>query len=252
GGENYRRLPAVPASGRRDRRIHLFAAGGDDLFASGFAGGFDDVHPSARVLPAETEISTASSSERISRNGPMAEAALAIALDTDSAQVDFHTTRRRAQKGLCGVLLPCRQRGHQPPLEVPGRIAGLSGARRIFCESAQAVILPEGPVLSLLCGRVAAGRRAARRDGRGRPSRRRSDPPRGQKIRRGAQKPRRAAIADDVHRRWRPTLLVLGRARIAATQLRADNYTGQGQTRYRTSDRAAAENLVGGDRWSAH
>src|SRR5262245_48805691 len=101
----------------------------------------------------------------------MAEGTLANPRGTDPAPVDFYTTRRRAQKGVCGVLLPRRLCGHQPPLEVPGRFAGLSGARRIFCEPAQAVILPEGPVLSLLRGRMAAGGRAARRDGRGRSSR---------------------------------------------------------------------------------
>jgi hypothetical protein len=129
------RLPALPVAQRRHRPLPLRHARGHRRVAGGLAPGLHDLHPLSRPLSAQT----------------------------------FHyaaAVRRGApHQGVLRLLLPAGGFSHRPSLLGAGPVACARGRRLLPPDQAQAPVLPQRPVLSLLRGRLAARGRPYRDHG---------------------------------------------------------------------------------------
>ena len=195
----HRGLPAAAAAHGERRALPLQPAGRAHLLADRVADRLHDVHPAAGLLPPAAEPETS----RAARGAPP----------------------RRVRR----LVLPGGPRGHPAPLAGGGRLPGLPRPGRLDHEPAQAPVLPQGPPVPLLRRGLAAGGRPAQRHPRGHRPGGGTDPAARARVLRAprrARGPERARLADHVHRRRRPAVLVLVQPRAAADQLRPDRDPG--------------------------
>ena len=207
----HRRLPAVPAADRRHVLLPLQPAGRDERDAGRLGDRLVHLHPARRLLPDQ------------------------------AAEAGRGAHVRAAQARLRRVLLPRRRLRAPAPLGGVRRLAEHPGRGLALHVAAAPAVLPQGPVVSLVRGRLGAFRRAARGDERDRAQGRGRDPRGGGTLRRGAPREGRAEGAHHVRGRRRAALLVLGRSRAPAAQLRPDHRRGERQALHQRAGRPAAD-----------
>ena len=201
----HRRLPAVPAADRRHLLLPLQPAGRDERDAGRLGDRLVHLHPARRLLPDQ------------------------------AAEAGRGAHVRAAQARLRRVLLPRRRFRAPAPL---GGVRGLAehpGRGLALHVAAAPAVLPQGPVVPLVRGRLGAFRRAARGDERDRAQGRSRDPRGGGALRRGAPREGRPEDAHHVRGRRRAAVLVLGRSRAPAAELCPDPHRGRATSTSRTS-----------------